>query len=265
MNLRELSDHLGLSQATVSRALNGYREIRAETRARVVEAAEKYGYRPNSHARNLATGRARTLAMVFTLGTGLPLDPHFLEFLVGVSEWASVNDLSINLSTPDASREEATYRHIVRTGLADGFIVNGPRVDDPRPGWLKSLRAPYVVHGSTEPAAPDSCVDIDNEGAFARATAHLLDLGHRRIALLNGPGHYVFAAHRELGFRRACAARGVPVDPSLLFATEMTEEQGFLLGRRALAASPRPTAFLCASLILALGLLRALADAGLST
>ena len=81
MKLKELADKLGLSQTTVSRALNGYPEVKAETRERVLEAARRFDYRPNASARRLATGRAGAIGAVINTSRNQIFDPHFMEFL----------------------------------------------------------------------------------------------------------------------------------------------------------------------------------------
>ena len=95
------------------------------------------------------------------------------------------------------------------------------------------------------------------------ATNHLLDLGHRRIALINGSTRFTYAVHREQGFRRALAERGLTPDERLIGDGTMTDEVGYRLTERFLAEEPRPTAFLVSSMMLAFGCLRVIRAAGL--
>eukprot|EP01037_Dinobryon_pediforme_P002538 gene2538-2577_t len=264
MNLKQLAEHLSLSQATVSRALNGYPEIRESTRNRVLAAAAEFGYRANSIARSLATGRSGNIGIVFQDEFGLLFDPHFLEFLAGATESLATRDMSINLSMPDRNRESSKYADIIRSHLADGFVVNGPTRHDPRVALLQSLKIPFVVHGRTEADKPYAWVDIDNVLAFQRATHLLIGFGHKRIALINAPKHFDFSASRERGFRQAMEQAGLAADDALIFNELMTEEGGYRLTMHALAKSPRPTAILCSSMLHALGAFRALRDANLS-
>jgi LacI family transcriptional regulator len=106
-------------------------------------------------------------------------------------------------------------------------------------------------------------MDIDNTGAVERATSHLLDLGHRRIALLNGLKGRTFAEHREIGYLAALSARGVPFDPALMGNSAFTDEVAFRLAQAMLELRPRPTAFLAGSMMTALGVFRAIRQAGL--
>lgn len=266
MNLRELSKSLGLSQTTVSRALNGFPEVSEETRARVRAAAKLHGYRPSAAARRLATGHAATLGIVFPSERNLLGDLLFAEFLRGCVNRASALDYDMMLSMAHGQQtEEAVYRRTVRNARVDAMIVSGPLRHDPRPGLLRRLGIPFVVHGRTRADEPYRFMDIDNEGAFFSASRLLADLGHRRIALLNGDPRFNFAADREHGYRRALKQSGITAGGKMIVSGGMTEEEGhaaalMLLGG---AAGERPSAFLCSSMALARGVKSAADKAGL--
>jgi LacI family transcriptional regulator len=147
---------------------------------------------------------------------------------------------------------------------ADGVIVHAPRVQDPRVALLRELGLTFLVHGRDGSAEPDyPFLDINNRRAFRRATDFLLDLGHRRIALVNGLESLSFAWRRRLGYEEALAARGLWPDPRLMRSAEMVEPYGNRSAREMLALPAPPTAFLTASVIVAFGVMRAVRDAGL--
>ena len=264
MKLKDLADSLGLSQTTVSRALNGYPEVSEATRRRVLEAAERYHYRPNPSARRLATGRAGAVGAVLPTDRNLLVDPHFVEFLAGLGERLVDDEMDIVLSPARGGDETGTYRRIVAGNRVDALILSGPLVEDERVALLNELGLPFVVHGRTICSKPYAWLDIDNEGAFHQATNHLLDLGHRRIALINGSTRFTFAVNREQGFRRALTERGLTPDARLIGDGTMTDEVGYRLTERFLAEEPRPTAFLVSSMMLAFGCLRVIRSAGLT-
>ncbi len=264
MKLKDLADRLGLSQTTVSRALNGYPEVSEATRRRVLEAAQRYHYRPNPSARRLATGRAGAVGTVLPTDRNLLVDPHFVEFLAGVGERLVEDEMDIVLSPARAGDETGTYRRIVAGHRVDALILSGPLYEDERVSLLTELGLPFVVHGRTMINAPYAWLDIDNEGAFRRATSHLLDLGHTRIALINGSTRFTYAVHRERGFRAAFAARGLTPDPNLIGEGPMTDDVGYRLTERVFAVEPRPTAFLVSSMMLAFGCVRVIRAAGLT-
>ena len=98
MKLKDLAQHLGLSQTTVSRALNGYPEVNEETRRRVLEAARRHGYQPNANARRLATGRAKAIGIVLPTDWNMLLDPHYMECQAGLGETLLADEIDILLS-----------------------------------------------------------------------------------------------------------------------------------------------------------------------
>lgn len=263
MKLKELAGHLGLSQTTVSRALNGYPEVSRETRERVMEAARRFDYRPNASARRLATGRAGSVGAILQTDRALMFDPHYVEFLAGLGERLADDEIDIVLSPTKGRDEMGSYRRIATGKRVDALILSSPLIADERVDLLTGLGIPFIMHGRTSEATPHPWLDIDNEGAFRHATKHLLDLGHKRIALINGFRHFTFAADRERGFRAAMGERELPVDDAFIGEGNMTDEVGFRFAERFLAATPRPTAILVSSMMMALGAFRAMRAAGL--
>lgn len=266
VNLRELSRRLNLSQTTVSRALNGYPEVSAETRRRVAEMAEKLGYAPNSQARRLATGRSMAIGHVIPRSIHEMMNPIFLEFIAGAGETYSRHGYDMIITVVDDAHEEDAYREIASRKKADGVIIHGPAVKERRHELLQKLNLPFVVHGRIQGAEDStSWIDMKNRRAFARATDLLLDLGHRRIALLNGLEHMDFANRRRLGFEEAHAARGLSPDPALMRAADMTEPYGCDSAMEMLSGENPPTAFLVSSMISAIGVARAVGQLGMKT
>lgn len=262
MRLKDLAEHLGLSQTTVSRALNGYPEVKEATRLRVSEAAAQLGYSPNASALRLATGRAGAVGLV--LRGADELGPHMSEFLSGLGGRMATQDIDIVVTTVATHQEElAAYRRLAASQRVDAMILHSPTLHDERAELLMDLKIPFVLHGRTNVAKPVAWLDIDNTGALERATSHLLDLGHRRIALLNGIKGRTFAEHRELGYMAALSARGVAYDPALMGNSAFTDEVAFRLAQSMLELRPRPTAFLAGSMMTALGVFRAIRQAGM--
>lgn len=265
VRLKELSDLLGLSPTTVSRALNGYPEVAEATRARVHKAAAENNYSANTRAQGLATGRAMAVGHVIPLSARHEIvNPVFSDFVAGAAEIYQRHGFDMVLSVVADAEEDRIYRQLRTRGTVDGVIVHGPRLDDARIGLLRDIGLPFVVHGRV-PGPEDGYdwVDVNNRRAFQRATQFLLDLGHRRIALINGLAALDFADRRARGFADALRARGLDPDPVLVRSEEMTENHGFAAAREMLDMADPPTAFLCSSMITALGVRRALDDRGL--
>lgn len=264
MNLKALSEHLGLSQTTVSRALNGYPEVSTRTRQRVADAAQEMGYRPNHAARGLATGKASAIAVVMRMAAGQAADPHYGEFLSGVGEAALSLGYDILLSPVTRETEEATFRRLAQSGQVDGILLSSPFLSDQRLTLLDQLQIPYLVHGrDNERAAPYPFLDIDNRGAFFEAGRLLAGLGHRKIGFINGLANLNFANDRALGVIEALAENDIELDPSWISNGEMTDDYGYRSAARMLDSAEAPTALLCSSLFIALGAVRAIYDRGL--
>ena len=265
MNLKELASKLGLSPTTVSRALNGYPEVNEATRERVMAAAKRHNYRPNTRAIRLATGRAFAVGHVIPIANRHEIvNPVFADFIAGAGETYSRNDYDMLLSVVPDAQEEDTYRSLKSKGNVDGVIVHGPRLNDPRIALLHEIGLPFVVHGrATGTALPYNWLDVNNRRAFQRATEFLLDFGHSRIGLVNGLEFMDFAIRRRAGYTDALTARGIAPDPAYMASDEMTEISGYRAAIKMLSLPMPPTAFICASMISGMGVRRAIQDKGL--
>jgi LacI family transcriptional regulator len=266
MNLKELSLRLNLSPTTVSRALNGYPEVNAATRERVEAAAKRYDYQPNSRAIRLATGRSHAVGYVIsgTLKNEI-MNPIFSDFIAGAGEVHSLEDIDMLLSVVSAEDEENAYRSMKAKGNVDGVIVQGLRREDPRIPLLCQIGLPFVAHGrATGTKEEYSWVDVNNRRAFQRASEYLLDLGHRRIALINGAESFDFAFRRRTGYVDALNDRGITPNPTLMTSGEMTENSGYVAARQMLGFDHPPTAFLASSMLSGMGVRRAIEAQGLT-
>ena len=266
MNLKMLSEVLGLSQTTISRALNGYPEVSEKTRKRVEQAAREHNYSPNRGASTLATGRSMTIGHVLSESTSNELvNPIFGDFIAGASEIYKANKYDMLFSLVKNEEEADIYHSLLRRGVVDGVVLQAPKISDERIMMLEKLGIPFVVHGrSSKSDASYSWVDVNNRSAFRRATEFLLDLGHRRIALINGLTSLDFAQRRYLGYCEALKSRGVEIDSNLVTGSEMTEVYGYMVAKEMLLQRSPPTAILTASMISAIGVRRAVQELGLS-
>lgn len=265
MNLRELSELLNLSQTTVSRALNGYPEVNEKTRQRVQNAAKKYSYRPNARAQSLATGRSMCIGHVIpTVMYSQIGSVGFAEFIAGAGEVYRENGYDMLVSVVSDADEMQVYRDIAGRQSVDGFMVHSPRTNDPRIPLLNELGLPFMVHGrSSQVTCEYSWLDVNNRRAMERATTYLWELGHRRIALINGEEHMDFAWRRRSGYELALKTAGLPIDPALMRSGDMTEPVGNAAAAQMLAMANPPTAFVCSSIVSTLGIRRAVEEHGM--
>jgi LacI family transcriptional regulator len=164
----------------------------------------------------------------------------------------------------DPDDEVGALRRLAISGNVDALFVAYMRGHDPRLPLLKSLSMPFLVHGRSFGTEPDyPFLDIDNEGAFYDATRLLLQLGHTRFCLLNGPEHLDFAIRRKKGVVSALAERALDLPENCTSHMSMTDEHGQFAMERFLQLPEPPTAILCSSTVLALGAIRAVTQAGL--
>lgn len=260
VNLKMLSESLGLSQTTVSRALNGYSEVSERTRQRVIEAAKRLGYQPNSQARQLATGRTDTIGIVFPFSVSTIGDIRFGEVVSGITERLAEHnlDLLIHSARPDAELD--TYRRLIDSRRVDALIVTRTRVNDSRIGFLQERNFPFVAYGRTQSHIPYAWFDFDNETGGRLAAERLLAFGHRRIALVHAPLEMNFAMQRRAGFVAALRTAGIEPDPELIVEAPADRIGGYQAVRKLLAMQQPPTALLVDND--AIGALRALGDCG---
>ena len=157
-----------------------------------------------------------------------------------------------------------TFRDLASKRNVDGLIVHAPTINEPRIPLLREIGLPFVVHGrASEETGPYAWLDINNRRAFERATGFLSDLGHRRIALINGLEHMDFALRRRHGYEAAMAKNNLAAHPELMVSEEMTEINGHHAARTMLGLPRPPTAFVVSSMISAMGVRRAIEERGL--
>jgi DNA-binding LacI/PurR family transcriptional regulator len=253
--MADVARQAGVSHQTVSRVLNGHPNVSPQTRASVLAAIRDLGYRPNAAARTLVTGRTNVLGVIsfdttlygpasMVYGIEQAARPGYsvaIASLAGLDRW----------SLPDA-----VERFLGQA--VDGIIVIAPETSavDALTGLASGIPLVAVGCGTR---APLPSVAIDNLSGAAKATQHLLDLGHETVHHVAGPGSWLDAQERVEGWRRSLRAAGAP-EPDLLRG-DWSARSGYEMGHR-LAAMPEVTAVLCGNDPMALGLLRALAERG---
>ena len=265
MTLKKLAQHLGISQSTVSRALNGFPEVNEKTREKVMEAAKQLNYRPNPIATRLATGKSWSIGHVIPVSANNEMvNPIFSDFLAGAGEAYSKAGYHMNLSVVKDEDVAAAYKDMAEQGIVDGILVQAPGFRDFRISILQQLGIPFLVHGRVSTAEEEySWMDVDNFRAFQKATQYLIDLGHTDIALLNGLETMDFAYRRRAGFESALAKNGLFPKTGYLKSNEMTVPYGYESVHEIMSLAHPPTAFVVSSMIIAIGVRRALFELGL--
>lgn len=266
VTLKDVAKKVGFSVTTVSRALGGYDDVAEETRRLIVQTAEEMGYRPNVVARRLQKQRTDTLGFVIpTFGPRFS-DPYFSELLAGIGNEAASHDYDLLVSThpPDTPKEAQAYEQLVRERRVDGVLVTRTRINDARITYLLEQGFPFAAFGCTQVDSVFPYVDVDGGLGVFNATQHLIELGHRDIAIILPPPNLQFTVYRHAGFYRAMEAHGLVVEPAWEESADLTERGGYAAAARLLASARRPTAIIAGNDLMALGAMRAAQARGLS-
>ncbi|WP_162181373.1 substrate-binding domain-containing protein [Thalassospira australica] len=265
VSIAQLAKHLGLSEGTVSRALNNYPDIARKTIERVRKAADELGYRPSTTARRLARGVVETVGFVLPARDGHQIDPFLAEILDGLATELALSDWDLLVAAvPDGHDEVEVMDRLIRSGKVGGFVIARTKRKDPRVDFLRSANLPFVVQGRTENCDDYAWLDIDNEKAFADAMDHLVGMGHRKIAYLGGDPDLNYAWQRRAGYLAAARKHECPVLPGYLH-DGITDEMAARDAVTELLKHPdRPTALLCVTDAVAIGAIHALAHAGIT-
>jgi DNA-binding LacI/PurR family transcriptional regulator len=250
----------GVSQKTVSRVFNDEPYVSTEVRGRVLEAAEQLGYRRNNAARALASGRTRSIGVV-TLGTALYGPASLLMGVERVVRDTGYALRVVNTMEGDPAGVAGAVGSLLDQGV-DGIVISEPIEEEGSEGDLSiHVGVPVLVLGAPPPfSASTVLTGAGGADLMARAAVdHLLDLGHPTVHHLAGPQRWHAAKDRLEGWRAALAARGRD-EPSVVEG-DWSAASGYAAGRE-LAADPDVTAVFAANDDMAIGLIRALAEAG---
>jgi DNA-binding LacI/PurR family transcriptional regulator len=262
VRLQDVAAHAGVSTRTVSNVVNDFQYVAPATRARVQASIDALGYRPNVAARNLRRGRTGLVALVVP-----EIDsPYFSDLAARTVRIAEADGWTVLIDQTDGdpARERSLLRG-ERSQLVDG-VVFSPWSISAEELASRPDATPLVLLGEHAGDPPVDHVVIDNVTAAAEAVAHLAARGRTRIAAIGVPPLLAneTARQRQLGHRRGLAAAGLPQRPELeVPVTSLHRAEGHRAMTALLAADVRPDAAFCFSDELALGALRAVADAGL--
>jgi LacI family transcriptional regulator len=260
--LADVASAVGVSKATVSKALNGRDDISAETRERVLNAVAQLDYRPTTAP---DPGARRAIVVVFDI----PASPYILGVLQGVV--AATTETHVDLLTRLAPvKETRTERTVAREWVAEQTAAGAVGIVGltlSRPGALieaaASVKIPFVIVDPVD-VHQRSMVSVGSSNwAGARTAAeHLVQLGHRRIAWIGGPEASDAARDRLYGYQAALDAAGIAIDPALIRADQFSVASGTAHARDLLASAQPPTAIMAANDEIAVGVLAAAHELG---
>ena len=238
VTIRDVAQRAKVSISTVSRVLNAPGKVREDKRKKVEEAIQTLGFRPNEMARGLLKKQTGGLGVILPYVGG----EFFSEFLTSIDKAAQENGFFLMIST--SHRNTKAMEKVLQnmSSRVDGILV---MASDGTPDMIKSLaHGPWpVIFVNTDALELGlESINFDNFAGAYKATKHLIELGHERIAMLMGPTHSYDARERLRGYRAALEDSGLPTDPALELAGDFTPEAGYTAAHKLIELDPRPTA-----------------------
>ena len=245
VTIEDVARIAGVSAMTVSRVINGEKNVRDTTRASVQEAINRLSYSPNSAARSLAAGQATHIGLLYAN----PSAAYLSQFLVGALEGArrAGCHLVIEACESEGADEQAEATRRFLTTNVEGVILPPPLSESQAIlAELDAAQIPVVTVAMGRPRADALNVRIDDFAAAEEMTTHLLELGHRRIGLIKGHPTHIASIERARGFRAALESKGIDPDTAPIEQGYFTFRSGLVATERLLARPEPPTAiFAC--------------------
>jgi len=255
---RDVAALAGVSQATVSRALQGDPRITVATRERVERAAEELGYIPNALGRNFVRSQTRQIGLV-AADLSNPFYPDLLQAISAELDRRGYRPVLLL----DNGSDDTMFR-MLADGSLDGVILTSSKVDSSLPGRLLKQGVPAVlVNRYVDDVPTDSCV-VDSVAGAILIAEHIVSLGHTEVALLSGSASSSTGRDRRNALIDAFAERGVDILPSRTLSGDFRFSEGQDNLRRLVESDPAITAVVCGNDILALGALDAARTLGIS-
>jgi len=255
--IRDVAREAQLSVASVSRALNGHKSVRPETRARIVAVADRLGYVPHAGARSLSMARSNAIGVV------LP-DLHgefFSEIVRGMDREATRLGLQLLLSNMHADPVQAGQALRAMHGRVDGLLIMCPQMRTE--GWAGSMPRglPAVLLNTPEQMMDRPSMAIDNRAGAAAVARHLIELGRRNLLHIAGPDHNIDARERREGFEET--VRQLAPDATVtVLPGDFNEDTGEEAANLILSKNMKVDAIFAANDMMAVGCLQALRAAG---
>jgi LacI family transcriptional regulator len=261
VTIYDVAKRAGVGIATVSRVLNDSPSVSVTSRQKVLNAIHDLNYQPDSSARHLARGDT------YTIGVMSPFIGYswFSDRIRGIQDTLMPTDYDLVIfSTGSAEQMNEQYRSMSKFKFVSGMIIISMGVTDEDVQRFEEWKAPVVLLDSFHPEL--SCVTIDDVGGGYKATRHLIDLGHRRIAFVGGqfinPFRFTSDRERYEGYQRALSEANIPLTPSYVVTDAHERDSGYSTARELLNLASPPTAIFATNDIVALGVMEAVVASG---
>jgi LacI family transcriptional regulator len=263
--IKDIAKTAGVSVTTVSRALNGYSDVNEKTRQKIIKIAEDLKYSPNTLARGLVMNRSKTIGLLVSgMDRSSVKDNFTYQVLSGVNECISERGYDLVLfSTTSTKQREKTYSQLCRERRVDGAILSGIKIDDPYLNEVVESNIPCVLIDIPIQSETVGFVTTDNVLGAKKAVRHLIEQGHKNIAIINGHDQAFVSKQRLKGYKEALKAANLPVNNYWIVSGEFSEDKAQEKSLELLKQFPEITAIFCASDLMALGVLKAAKILGL--
>jgi LacI family transcriptional regulator len=264
LTIKEFAATVGVSTATVSRAIHGRGRISPETRARILAQMERLGYTPNLHAQSLARQRSQAIALEYLGAVEVLADSFLVELARGIQTGLVAHHYRLLLNlTGDREYRRSVVCQWIRARVVDGIILVGnPCVD---PEWVAALQEEHIptvwiAYDAPEPMPPHTAaVQLDTSVGWREAIDALVALGHRSFGYLGADPHDVALD----AICDALAQHGLRLPDDRLWFAQETPEGGFHAAERILQSDSLPTALLVRTDLLAIGAMQAFQQHGI--
>jgi LacI family transcriptional regulator len=221
--IKDVSELAGVSQATVSRVINGTTHVDEEKKQRVLAAIKKLGYRPNAHAKSLASNRSNSIGMVVSELAG----PYFGEMMAGAESVIRKNNKQMLIASSHANDEiEKDVIEFLVSCRCDALILHAETLSDDYLLQLKKQNIELVLLNRFVKGIDEHCFILDNEKGGFLATEHLIQQGCHHIACILGPQWKHDARERFEGYLKALKKYRLPFDPQLIVEGDFQEAGG---------------------------------------
>ncbi len=260
--LEQIAKELGISTASVSRALNNKPGVSEETRRQVMDLATSLNYAPSIAARSLATSSTNMIGFL-SVDRPLPLsaDPFYLHILRGAEEEFSRNGYFVIISTVNVTTLQSPMDlQLIREKRVDGVILPGPFFPEKFVRAVKTSGIPMVLVDNLLPGTPVNSIMNEDEGAGYEATRHLIGHGRRKIVAISGPCHWPSNRLRASGYQRAMLEAGLT--PYLNCQSDSTSEAGFKATIEVIKENPDVDGIFAINDAMAMGVLQAAKEIG---
>lgn len=264
ISIKDVARESNVSTATVSRVINNKGYVNSETKEIVLNVIKKLNYQPNELARNLSLNKTKLIGLI------LPdITNYFFSMIArGVEDQAHFSNYQVMLCNTDANMlTEFNYLQTLIRNKVSGIViagsVRGKQDNEQFKNLLASNKIPILMIDRKVNDDSIDTVKVDNFQGAKMVTKHLLGLGHRTIALLNGPNYLDVSIDRELGYRCALKEADINVSEENILIGEFTYESGKKMASRLFENQNKPSAIFAANDLMAIGVINHLAEVGL--